>query len=88
MRGPEAIGAICFVYALFGLIALAALAAVIWAVVDCARRQFPEESTKIVWIIVIVVLGLLGVLIYVLVGRPMGIMPEQYRRGGPYGPVG
>jgi tellurite resistance protein TehA-like permease len=88
VNGPEAVGVICCVYALLGLIAVGALAAVIWAVVDCARRQFSEESTKIVWIIVIVALGLVGVLIYVFAGRSMGTMPEQYRRGGPYGPVG
>jgi ABC-type anion transport system duplicated permease subunit len=87
MEGPVVI-AMCGVYAFIGLLVLGSLAAVIWAVVDCVRRQFPEESTKIVWIIVIVVLGLIGVLIYVFAGRSMGTMPEQYRRGGPDERVG
>jgi len=56
-----------------GLGALAAVVAVlvlifwIWMVVDCARRKFKNDVEKIVWLVVIVLLGWLGALVYLIV---------------------
>ena len=35
-------------------------------------REFKDPTTKIVWILVIVLVGLLGPIIYLIAGRPMG----------------
>jgi hypothetical protein len=52
---------------------LAGLAFWIWALVDAVR--VPDDSlyragNKVVWVIIIAVLGALGAIIYVLIGRP------------------
>jgi hypothetical protein len=57
----------------FLVIFVAAVAFWIWALVDAVR--VPDDSlyragNKVVWVIVIVLLGALGGIIYVLVGRP------------------
>ncbi len=41
----------------------------IWMIVDCARRNFKNNTEKIVWLIVVVLLGWLGALVYYLVVR-------------------
>ncbi len=44
----------------------------IWTIVDCAMRE-PEGNDKLVWLIVIVLIGIIGSLIYCLVRRPARI---------------
>lgn len=39
----------------------------IWMIVDCAKRDFRKDVEKIVWIIIIVLAGWLGALIYFFV---------------------
>ena len=48
---------------------LAILAFWIWMLVDCVQREFPpqEQNSKIVWILVIVLAGWIGALIYYFV---------------------
>lgn len=60
-----------------GILALAFLALWIWALVDCIQRQFPGENDKLVWILVIVLVGWLGAIIYLIVGRPKGWKPGE-----------
>lgn len=56
----------------FGLIVMLILFAlcifflVFWILmlVDCVKRKFKEDSEKIVWILVIVLTGIIGALIY------------------------
>jgi len=47
----------------------------IWALIDCIRvpddRDF-RSGTKVIWVIVIVLLGFIGAIIYLLAGRPDG----------------
>lgn len=71
-------------FALFGVMILVAIvislggfALFLWALIDCVQREFRDPSTKIVWILVIVLVGVIGAIIYLIVGRPMGT------RGGP-----
>ncbi|MEM7626294.1 MAG: PLDc N-terminal domain-containing protein [Planctomycetota bacterium] len=59
-----------FLFAL--LIGVASLALWVWMLVDCARREFDGPNDKVVWILVIVLVGALGALIYFFVGRPRG----------------
>jgi uncharacterized BrkB/YihY/UPF0761 family membrane protein len=54
---------ILLVFALFaGMFALW-----IWMIVDCAKRKFKEDSEKVIWILVIVLLSYLGAIIYYFV---------------------
>lgn len=39
----------------------------IWMIVDCAKRNFKNETDKIVWILVIVLAQLIGAIIYFFV---------------------
>ena len=36
----------------------------IWMIIDCAKRKFRNETDKVVWILVIVLLSVLGAAIY------------------------
>jgi len=48
----------------------------IWMIVDCAKRKFKNNVEKIVWLIVVVLLGWVGALVYFIVVRtlnPRGI---------------
>ena len=45
-------------------------------IVDCAKRSFKNDAEKIVWIIVLVLLGWIGALVYYLVikmSNPQGL---------------
>lgn len=44
----------------------------IWMLIDCAVKEFPGDNDKIIWILVILLAGPLGALIYFFVGRPKG----------------
>jgi hypothetical protein len=51
------------------------LALFIWALVDCIQRQFPGENDKLIWILIIVLIGWIGPIIYLIVGRKKGTKP-------------
>jgi hypothetical protein len=36
----------------------------IWMIVDCAKRDFKKENEKVVWILIIVLVGVIGSIIY------------------------
>lgn len=36
----------------------------IWMIVDCAKRKFKESSEKIIWIVLIAILGVIAAIIY------------------------
>ena len=61
------------------IIAILVLIFWIWMIVDCAKRDFKNGTEKIIWIVVVVLAGWLGALIYFLVVRynnPKGIMKK------------
>ncbi|MBI2632565.1 PLDc N-terminal domain-containing protein [Candidatus Pacearchaeota archaeon] len=58
------------------IIGVLLLAFWIWMIIDCAKRNFKNDMEKIIWILVIVLLGWIGALIYYIVIRainPKGI---------------
>lgn len=57
----------------FLLVGLAMLAVWVWVLVDCATKEPSEGNDKIVWILVIVLTGILGAIIYVFARRPKRI---------------
>ena len=54
-----------------GIFGILALAFWIWMIVDCATKTFPNND-KIIWILVVVLAGWVGALIYFFVGRSKG----------------
>jgi len=46
------------------LVIICGAAFTVYMVIDCALRKFDDESQKVVWIIVIVILNMLGAIIY------------------------
>jgi hypothetical protein len=62
--------------------ALGILAIAIWVymIVDCARRQFKNNTEKILWIAAMVISPLIAIIAYVLVIRynnPHGVMDKK-----------
>ena len=49
---------------------------ILWAtaIVDIARSRFDTDSTKIVWMLVVIFTGIIGAIIYFLAGRQSRIM--------------
>ncbi len=46
------------------LISLIGLVLLIWAVVDCVKNETDENNNRLIWILIIILLGWLGALIY------------------------
>ena len=64
----EAIGGVAFLAVLLGFLVLW-----VWSLVDAVR--VPDDSafragSKVIWVIVIAVTGLIGSIVYLVVGRP------------------
>ncbi len=60
-------------FLVFGLFAIGGLVLTIWALVDAIR--VPDESmfqsgNRLIWVLVIVLTGFIGAIIYLIVGRP------------------
>jgi hypothetical protein len=64
----------------FLMVCVVALYFWIVQLVDVTRRQFRDPSSKTVWTVVIVLLGVLGALIYYFAGRKQGALPGQEQR--------
>lgn len=69
--------AIWILFLVMGFVFLGILAFWVWMLVDCVQRDFPpqEQNAKIVWILVIVLAGWIGALIYFFVvkkAKPRG----------------
>ncbi len=72
--------AMSVIFLIWGFVAAVSLAAfVFWIVeiVDVARRQFTDQTTKLVWLAVIIFLHLLGAIIYYFAGKPQGWLPGE-----------
>jgi hypothetical protein len=70
----------------FGFVVLAVLAFVaaivgfwVWMIVDCAQHTPDEGNLKLVWILIIVLTGWIGALIYFFVQRPKNRLRDGYR---------
>ena len=49
----------------------------LWMIIDCARRNFKNMAEKIVWLLITILGGWIGALIYLLVVRvsnPAGLL--------------
>ena len=76
MEGPmevaPAAGGIfaCIFFLIFGLVSLAATAFWIWMIIDVATRCPSEDNKKLIWVLVVVLTGIVGAIIYFFVQRP------------------
>ena len=51
------------------------LALFLWALIDVIRRDFPNPSDKTLWIVLVLVLGWIGPILYLIIGRKKGTIP-------------
>ena len=61
--------ALAFVLALIGFW--------IYKIVDIVKSNFQDETTKIIWLLVVVLIGILGSLIYWIFGRSGKVVAEH-----------
>jgi hypothetical protein len=66
--GSSEIGALLGLLIFFGL-GLASTAFWIWMIVDCATKEPSEGNDKLIWLLVIVLAGVVGAIIYYFVRR-------------------
>ena len=74
-HGPGPIGC-CFVF-LLGLVALALFAFWLWMLIDAATRCPGEDNLKLVWVLIIILVGPLGAILYALIQRPKNPRPTS-----------
>ena len=62
-----------------GIIALVILSIVawIWAIIDIAKAE-NDSDWKLIWILVVVLVGIIGVIIYYFAGRPKRIVHGEH----------
>lgn len=49
----------------------------IWALIDVIRRQFTNQNDKTLWLIIVILLGWIGGIIYLIAGRKKGTIPGK-----------
>ena len=72
------------ILAIWGVMALVGMGLTIFwivEVVDVARRVFPDQNTKLVWLLVVVLAHGIGALVYYFVGKNQGVLPGQVPPG-------
>ena len=77
------VGAIILVWVVAFIVGLALF---LWALIDCVMREFKDSTTKIVWVLVILLVSVIGPIIYLIVGRPMGTKGAPGAAGPPQTP--
>ena len=49
----------------------------IYTIVDIVKSKFQDETTKIIWLLVVILMGILGSLIYWIFGRSGKLIAEH-----------
>lgn len=47
----------------------------LWALIDCIRREFTNPNDKILWLVLIILIGWIGPILYLIIGRKKGTLP-------------
>lgn len=70
--GPQDVSILLFV------LLLLAVPTAFWIIelVDAARRQFADQTVKIVWLLVIFFTHFLGAALYYFIGKKQGVLPS------------
>ena len=58
------------IHVVFMILSLAVTAFWIWMIIDCAKNELLEGHNKTVWILIVILTGWIGALIYFFVERP------------------
>ena len=58
------------------LLGLASIIYWIVAIIDVVRSKFQDETTKIIWLLIVILLGFLGAIIYRIFGRSGRVQAE------------
>lgn len=74
--GAMGLGLVIF-FIIMAIIGLVAFIFWIWSIIDCVKRDFPGDNEKILWLVIIIILGVLGSLIYLIAGRKKGTIKTQ-----------
>lgn len=61
-------------WVIFGLLGFALF---LWALIDCIRRQFTNPNDKVLWLVLIILIGWLGPILYLIIGRKKGTIPAE-----------
>ncbi len=56
----------------FGLLLLLCLILWIWALVDIIQSRFSDDSTKIIWCLLVIFLPFIGTFLYYVIGETKG----------------
>ena len=64
-------------WAVMMLIGLASMVFWIIAIVDVAKRQFKDDNTKLLWVLVVVLGHFVGAIVYYIIGKPAGWLPGE-----------
>jgi len=59
----------------FWILGILGLILFIWALVDCIRRQFTNPNDKVLWLVMIILIGWIGPILYLIIGRKKGTIP-------------
>lgn len=57
------------IFGFAGIIGLVVFAVWVWSLIDVIRSDFRGENDKLIWILVVILGGILGSIIYFIVGR-------------------
>jgi hypothetical protein len=60
-------GGACMIVAM--LLGLVTLVFVIWALVDAIKNPALDSNMRLIWVLVIIFTGILGAILYLLIGR-------------------
>jgi Phospholipase_D-nuclease N-terminal len=77
VAGAGIFGFFCLFYIVLLVLVLAAKIFWIIMIIDVARREFPEQNTKLVWLLVVIFGSFIGALVYNFVGKPQGRLPAR-----------
>ena len=64
----EAIGGLVCMLVMF-VFGIAAFAIWLWALIDAIRNPSLDGNMKLIWVLVIVITGILGAILYLILGR-------------------
>lgn len=70
------------IFIFFGVIAILLVAFWIWMLVDCATNNYLQGNDKVVWVLVVVLVGWLGAIIYFFIARQAIARQKHYRDDG------
>ncbi|HLB95452.1 MAG TPA: PLDc N-terminal domain-containing protein [Patescibacteria group bacterium] len=75
--GTAAVGIFAGVMIFIWILAILGFAIWLWALIDVIRRQFTNPNDKTLWVILVVVLGVIGAIVYLIAGRKKGTIPGK-----------